>query len=264
MSMTLNLVDRLLIHGRNLHALGRTHDAVRAFKRLAGFRELPAEAAEEAQARLAELHLNDRRWSRARRHLTAALRACPDNARYHYLLAAATDADGHGDAERAAGHYRRSLDLDPEQPVCLCALGRLALRQGRRDEGLAALKRAAELAPDDPDTLGAVAEGLALANAGDEARELLRAARFRNPRDRRFGRLWDDFQFHQLRREQELARLGTEDAEDEGPMVLPFVRPTGAAAAGLGRRTIRHDGPAPVPAPHTGQPLRLPNQRHAL
>jgi Tfp pilus assembly protein PilF len=261
MSMTLNLVDRLLARGRNLQALGRTHDALRVFKRLAGFRELPADAAEETQARLAELHLHHHRFARARRHLTAALRSCPDSAHYHHLMATAAAADGRGDLERAAEHYRRSCDLEPDQPECLCEYGALALHLGRRDEGLASLRRAAELAPDDPDTLKPVAEGLCLANDADGARGLLRAALFRNPRDRRFRRLWEDFQFRQLRLEQERARLGSRKMEEEGPAVLPFVRPEAAAP---GRRAVRHDGPSPVPPPHAGEPVRFPEQRHAL
>src|SRR5262245_406305 len=82
----LNLFDQLLCQARRHLQLGRHREATTLFTRLAGFRELPADVAEETQARLAQLHLKRRRFAQARRHLTAALRYQPDNARYHYLL----------------------------------------------------------------------------------------------------------------------------------------------------------------------------------
>src|SRR5687767_14686313 len=111
MSMTLPLVDRLLTRGRSLHESGRVHDAYQVLKKLATFRELPAETAEEAQALLAEIQFGRRKYLRARRHLAVALGYHPDNAQYHYLMAAAVDADDRADKQRALAHYRRSLKL---------------------------------------------------------------------------------------------------------------------------------------------------------
>jgi tetratricopeptide (TPR) repeat protein len=260
MSTTLNLVDRLLARARRLRALGRTHDALSLFERLAAFGELPGPVAEETQVRLAEHHLRRRRFRRARRHLTAALQHRPDSARCHRLMARAVAGGPDADGRRALEHYRRSLELAPDRPRCLCACGRLALHLGRRDEGLAWLRRAAELAPDDPDVLGRVAEGLRQANRVDEARALLRAARFRDPR---FRRLWDTAQFHEVRKQQELARLGADRPEEDVPVLLPFVRLTAGEEPATGQRPgVRHDPPAPLPAPHGSGGARLP-QRHA-
>ena len=55
MNTTLNLVEHVLAMGRRYQELGRHRDALALFTRLSGFRELPADAAEEAQARLAAL-----------------------------------------------------------------------------------------------------------------------------------------------------------------------------------------------------------------
>src|SRR5262249_11104742 len=178
MSTTLNLVDRLLERGRSLQALGRSHDALQALQRLTHFQELPAEVAEETQVRLAELQLQRRQFRLARRHLTAGLRHHPDNGHAHYLLATALETDAKAAPLRALHHSRRCLELDGEQPDCLCACGLLALRLGQRDEGLAHLRRALELAPDDAETLGQVVTGLCLANEAAEARRCLLAARF--------------------------------------------------------------------------------------
>jgi Tfp pilus assembly protein PilF len=263
MSTTLNLVDRLLARVRHLRRIGRTHDALSLLHRLAAFRELPADIALDAQVQLAELRLDGRHFRRARRHLTAALGHRPDNARYHYLMATAFEGEGRGDLRRAAAHYRRSLELEPAQPECLGSYGRLALRLGRRDEGLACLRRAAELAPDDPETVRRLADGLCLANEADEARAAVRAALFRNPRASRFRQLWSDFQFRQLRREQELAECASDEhPTEQGPVLLPFVRP--ADNAPRSRRRVRSDVPAPLPEPHETDLVRLPTQRHAL
>jgi Tfp pilus assembly protein PilF len=260
MSKTLNLVDRLLARGRQFQALGRDFDAQHIFNRLAGFRELPAAVAEETQARLAELCLRRKRHQKARRHLTAALRHQPDSARYHYLMAAAVEADSKADPERAAEHYRRSLELDPEQPRCLGQYGLLAIRLGQTDEGLQCLRRAVEVAPDDPNALERLVKGLCLANRPDEARTALRIALFSHARDRRFRQLWDRFQFDQLRQEQEAARLtGPTAGPDDGPVLLPFA----GAEANRSRKTgrIRRDGPSSLPAPHNDRPSWLPDRR---
>jgi Tfp pilus assembly protein PilF len=262
MSTTLNLVDRLLARGRRLRQAGRTFDALSLFHRLATFRDLPIPVAEETQLHLAELRLDGRQFRRARRHLTAALRHRPHSAHYHYLMATAVSGDGRGDPQRAEEHYRRALDLDPNHSAYLCAYGWLALQLGRRDEGLACLRRAVELAPDDPDTLGRLVDGLCLAGQAEEAQAVLRAALFRNPRDARCRRLWSDFQFQQLRKQQTLARCvrDSQRAEEE-PVLLPFAPP--ADGAPRSRKRIRQDAPAAVPPPHEAEVLRLSPQRHA-
>src|SRR5262249_2095863 len=192
MSTTLNLMDRLLARGRHFQKLGRDHDALHVLGRLAGFRELPNYIAEETQARLAEIHLHLGRPKKASRHLTAALAHEPDNAHYHEMMGRAVEGDAKADPDRALEHYRRSLELDPDQPDCLCAAGLLAMRLGQSKEGLRNLRRAAELAPDDPDTLGNLVKGLCLAKQDEDAARAIRIALFRHPRDARFRKLWLD------------------------------------------------------------------------
>jgi Flp pilus assembly protein TadD len=262
-SPTLGFVDHLLCRGRHLQQLGRNLDALRILARLAGCRELPPAVAEEAQSRLGELQLRRKKYARARRHLSAALRYAPDNARYHFLLARALDNDRDGDPARAAEHYRTSLALDHSQTDCLCAYGELALRLSRTEEGLECLRAAARLAPDDPKVLAQVVAGLRTADRSDEARGLLLAARFRHPRDGRYRRLYDDFQFHAARREQCAARA-RQAFGDDGPVLLPFVRPPREETAPrpTDGRIIRADTPA-SPAPHLGQTTRVNDQRQA-
>jgi tetratricopeptide (TPR) repeat protein len=263
-STTLGFVDHLLCRGRHFQQLGRSHDALRILGRLAGFCELPPAVAEEAQLRLGELQLRRKKHARARRHFSAALRYAPDNARYHFLLAQALDNDRGGDPAQAAEHYRNSLALDHAQTDCLCAYGQLALRLGRTEEGLECLRAAARLAPDDPKVLAQVVTGLRIAGRADEARGLLLAARFRHPRDSRYQKLYNDFQFHAARRAQDAVRAGRSPADD-GPVLLPFVRPPREEAAprptGSGK-IIRADAPA-TPTPHLGQPTRVNDQRQA-
>src|SRR5262249_47820973 len=163
MSRTLNLVDGLLLMGRRHQQLGRTRDALTIFARLASFRELPREVAEETQVRLGEIQLRRRKYRRARRHLAVALRYDPDNARYHYLLATALRKLGEDHWDRAATHYRRSLALAPDQDECLTEFGVFAVRLGHAEEGLRWLRQAVERKPADPDVLSKLVEGLRLA-----------------------------------------------------------------------------------------------------
>jgi Tfp pilus assembly protein PilF len=252
MSMKLNLVDRLLALGRNFQKQGRNYDARQILSRLSHLGELPAGVAEETQARLAEIHLKDNSFRRARKHLAAALSHRPDNARYHYLLANALENDIRGNSQRAADHYRRSLALDPKQPRCLGEFGLMALRLGQTEEGLDALRKAVELAPDEPETVGNLVEGLRREGLVDEARRVLRAALFRNPRDGRFRRLIQDFEFHQLRQRQETARHtgGPGEVDDDGPVLLPFNGPAPEGAQAVRRKIIRCDAAAPYFSRH--------------
>ncbi len=260
MTTTLNLVDHLLSLGRKYQEVGRFADAEGVLGKLAGFRELPAAAAEETQARLAELHLRRRRYGRARRCLSAALVHRPDSARYHLLMAQALQADDRGDLQRADEHYRRSLVLDPQQVKCRADAGLLAVRLGRAEEGLTRLRQAVDEAPGDVDALRKLVKGLRLADRGDEARAAIRAGLFRNPRNPRFRRLWQDFQFQALRRKQQSGRRMKRSANVSEPVLLPFRRPEGPTTPLP--ETLRLDGPATVAPPHAPRCSRRPEQRH--
>lgn len=264
MSTTLSLVEHLLSLGRHYEEVGRDLDALQILGRLAGFHELPLEVAEEAQVRLAELHMRRGQYTRARRHLAAALLYRPQSARTHFLMATACDSEDDSDPQRAAEHYRQALALEPAQPLCLSRFGLLALRLGETEEALAALRQAAKLAGQDPEILGQVVEGLCEVGQFDEARQTLRAALFRSPRDRRFRQLWNDFQFRLLHDQQRAARDRHEatGAADGPSMVLPFVRPAPGTPIG-GTRRVRRDGPSGIPAPHLPRPIHRPDQKHA-
>lgn len=264
MSRTLNVVDHLLTRGRRYHSLGRDLDALHILQRLSSFRDLPAEAAEEAQVRLAEIELRRRKYSKARRHLAAALVHQPDSARYHQLMATAHDADDRGDPEQALEHYRRAVELAPDRADWLSEFGLLAVLLGEAEEGLRALRRAAELAPDEPEVIRKLAEGLCEASLADEARQALRAALFRNPRDGRFRSLWNDLQFQLLHQAQQAAGIAGRFGGEEGPALLPFRWPAPQMVTmGEGDNTIRHDPAEPLPLPHRPRRARRPDQKNA-
>lgn len=238
MSRTLNLADRVLALGRRFQELGRAADALRMLGRLAGWRQLSAAVAEETQARLADLRMHHGQFAQARRHLAALIAHRPDHARYHYQLATAFDIDHKGSAQAAYEHYQRSLALDPNQADCLSDFGLLALKLGKEAEGLHALGRAVELAPDDSAVVGKLVEGLRRRGQLDEARLTLRAALFRNPRKQEFHKLWNDFRFQQACAVQQGAGQmhGVLPGTDE-PVVLPFVGPADHAVPTARDRT---------------------------
>jgi tetratricopeptide (TPR) repeat protein len=266
MSTTLNLTASLLATGRKYQKLGRKQDALDVLNKLTEFRRLESEVARETQACLAEILLDQRRYQKARRHLTAALALQPNNAHYHHMMATALAEDDHGDEHRGMDHFRKSLQLAPNNPGCLSEFGLLALWVGHTEEGLGCLCRAVELAPYDPEIVSRLVEGLQQENRDDEARKVLQAARFRNPRDGRFRQLWQEFQFRQLRRQQQSQRWqsGPKSGALPGPTLLPFVRSeTPAKTVGVNLKVVRQDEAAPPPPPHTSRPKGLRRQRHA-
>jgi len=262
MSGTLNLIDQLLTLGRKLHGMHCHREALDVLGRLAAFQDLPVDVAEEAQVLLAEIHLRRRRHRRARRHLEVALLYRPDSARYHYLMAGTLNARSRPHPERAAEHYRRSLELEPDQPACLADFGLLTLKQGDVAGGLDQLRRAVELAPDEPGIVAKLVRGLRLAERIDEALAVLRAARFRNPRDGRFRRLYNDLMFRWLRRRQEDGRRAVPAAH--GPTLLAFVRPTAeVAATAMDGKLVRMDEAALPSGPHVPlRPARRTDWKH--
>jgi Tfp pilus assembly protein PilF len=265
MSRTLNLAERTLAHGRNLHELGCDREAAWLLSRLAGWRQLPAEVAEETQSRLADIRFRHEQYAQARRHLAAVLLHRPDHARGHYQLASAFDPDEKDQAQAAYEHYQQSLQLDPNQPDCLSDFGLLALKLGKDEEGLQALRRAVELAPDDPGVLGKLIEGLRQCGHLEEARCTLRAALFRNSRNDAFHRLWNDFRFQRAHEAQQAARRfdrGSSEADE--PAVLPFAPAQGTKEpTAPHRRRFRLDGASPVSPPHTPRQARIPDRKHA-
>lgn len=266
MSKTLKLIERLLAMGRNYQALQRPREATHVLGRLAAFRELPAETAEKTHVCLAEVLLQRRKHRPARRHLTAALLMQPDCARYHYLMANALDTrTDDADSERALEHYRQSLELDPKQPRCWSDYGLLCFRLGQVEPGLKAMRKAAELSPDEPFLLGRLVKALCRAEQIDEARRALLAARFRNPRDGRFAKLYNDFMFRRLRKQQAVTRRRTSLALDcERNVLLPFIaaaEPTNPAA-GDGK-LIRLDQAALPAGTHAShRPARRTDWKH--
>lgn len=257
MGRTLNLCECLLAMGRDFQACGRLAEASRVLKRLAGFRDLPVPIAEEMHARLASIYLEQTEYRHARRHLTSLLFYRPSHALYYYQLATALHLDPEGDGARAARYYRQALQLDTDQPHWWLDYGFLMLQIGKLKKGLSAIRKATSLAPDDPSVIARALEAFGLANRSKEARSLLRAARFRHPRDERFRKLWNDFEFRRVQEEQ----APTQDIAE--PVILPFI-----VRAGLPNlpqvpgRIVRMDRPS-KPKPHMGKRSRLPDSQNA-
>jgi TolB-like protein/Flp pilus assembly protein TadD len=80
-----------------------------------------------------------------------------------------------GDHARELEHYRATVELDPNHFVGQWGLGLAYEHAGRRDEAVAAIRRACELAGDNPMLRAVLARAEALAGRGDEARRILDA-----------------------------------------------------------------------------------------
>ncbi len=221
MSKTLNLVHDLLHRARRCQELGLHDQAKNAFQRLAEFRRLPAEVAEETQVRLAELYAKEDDVFKERQHLACALAQQPNNADYHFRMAQAYRDDEDAPDEKALPHLRAAVRIEPDNSRYLAELGSLLMRLEQPGQGLRLLKKAHELADDDLDILEQLADALIAVDRADAARELLKTAMFRHSSDRRFRDLYRDFQFRAVADDQ--TSKASIAFPDNSPVILPFV-----------------------------------------
>jgi tetratricopeptide (TPR) repeat protein len=217
MGATLNLSECLLAMAVEAQDQGRTRDACNILQRLVSFRDLPRPMAEECHARLSEQLIADKQFGNARRHLAILMCLRPSHGKYYYLFGKALHRDPKGDPDRAAEYYKKALDLDPTQSKWWSSYGKLLIEIGRTTDAIDSLTYAHEISEHDPVIVRRLVEALCLNDQESEARELLRLARFEHPRDHRFRKLWNDFQFQNAVKVQQGDR-----AED--PVLLPFVR----------------------------------------
>jgi tetratricopeptide (TPR) repeat protein len=141
----------------------------------------------EARLNLAQVHLDAGRASEAEAELRAAVRLDPFFVpAYANLAELLRTTKGEREAE---GWLRDGLGAVPTAAALHHALGLALVRQGRKEEGLTALARAVELAPEDP-RLGWV-HAVALNDLGqaEAARAALRRVLERHPghRESRFA-----------------------------------------------------------------------------
>ncbi len=94
----------------------------------------------------------------------------------------ATEAVGNGRYEKAIPAYRIA-ESDRSNPVAHSNLGMVLLATGRVDEGIAELKEAVKLAPNDPQFVMGLANAMVRAGRGDEALEFFKKAIELNPKN---------------------------------------------------------------------------------
>ncbi len=128
---------------------------------------------------------------------------------------------------------------------------------GKPKAAVKALRNAETLSPDEPSILAKVVEGLCLAGYAAQAKSVLKAARFRNPRDPRFVKLWNDFLYEQIRDEQSVPPVAEE------PVILPFVRRAAVVPTRLGSGTIVRMDIASTRAPHLPGQAQHSDAKHA-
>ncbi len=242
MSHTLNLVAALLATARDLQAAGRYQAAIDLLQRLIALGQLTHAVAEDAHSRLADLYAELEQYKKARRHLTIALTFRPQHAAYHHRMGMWIECDPDAGISRAGRYYREAVRGEPDNADYWADYGAYLLNAGRLRSGRAAVRRAFRLANHDAELVATITAALRDADLWDDARRLLRLARFQHPRDRRFRALWQQHQFERLCAEQK-GRAGASGSRgDSRPPVVPFA---GSARTNptlqLGGKIIRFD-----------------------
>lgn len=248
MSKTLNFVRILQRQAQRFHDIGLRREAKSRFERLARFRSMPADVAEDARVRLSDLCRDDNEPIQERHHLACALAQQPNNPEYHFRMAQAYLSDRDAPDEKALPHLRAAVRLDAENPRYLAGLGELTMKIGESSEGLRLLKKAHALAEDDIDVLERYVSALRDVGESDAGHELLKTAMFRHSRDGRYRDLYRAFQFRDVADEQR-SKASIPFTDDE-PVILRFaagqIKKRHARAAS---QIVRIDGAEPLSRP---------------
>ena len=131
--------------------------------------------AADGHACAAEANLVSQRATEALAEVSSALAADPRS--YEAKVAEAQAEDLGLDAAKSETAFRQAIGWRPERVEAHVGLGRLLLKNGAREEGLAELRRAVRLEPNAPDALYELA--MALAPGPESAALLERATRER-------------------------------------------------------------------------------------
>src|SRR5262245_19171252 len=126
---TINMAQALLDHGRELWEQDRYEEANRVLSRLLSLRQLPVAVAERAQFYLGDMQLAQGHYSKARRHLAAAIGGGGGVGETHFLMACALEWDDEADVRAAYRHYRLAVQLEPGQPLYSSAYALMRIRR---------------------------------------------------------------------------------------------------------------------------------------
>lgn len=255
MSTTLNIFDALLTHARRLFFMGRFTEALVPLTKLWNFRNLPRDVNEEAQSLFAEIHLHQKNYKQARRHLTALIALRPSKAEYCYLMATAIDEDQEADGSRAEMYYARAVQLDGTDTTYRLDFASYLFKIGKDKAALTHLRRAFGLALTNAEIVRRVAEILRREGRHEEATAKLRAALFHNHGNNEFRRIWQEHQFAMIHENQRARTCDSTPTEDVC-VILPFTPgPQRGKYTHLGEKTIRLDAAQPLDEPKRKEPL---------
>ena len=168
MNPSINLLQRLLTQGRRLIYMGRLTEARRRLEKLLAFPEVSEQARVEAHQLLADIHLDNQCYRKARRHLVAALGLHADSAQSLYQLAVTLDLDPDADPKRAAKYYRKALELKPDEARYWSSYGQVCLRLGKEKAAYGAFVAAADLASMDVEVIDEITEGFCFLGREEE------------------------------------------------------------------------------------------------
>lgn len=264
MGRMLNLVDFQIQRARQAFDQGLLGLALPILRRLAKSPDLPRSQALELHLLYGATLFELRHYRLARRQFASALRIDPMNADAHYSMASAIQADPAIDARRAGKHFRRARLLSPNDPEILADAGAFSVQMGQTKSGLAMIRKAISLAPDDLSFVRTLVESLFDLDRVDDARRELQLARFRFAHDSRFQKLSAEFAALEARRH---VRASEAKATVAGSSrVLPFLRvfptPAQPAANKADGRVFRTDAGSSQ-QPHLRRAARRSDKSHA-
>ncbi|HMO34613.1 MAG TPA: tetratricopeptide repeat protein, partial [Gemmatales bacterium] len=142
--------------------------------------ELPQQIRTQAAMSLANLCRSSGDYTKARKHLSAALAGDPDEPCLHHMLGYLHEEDEEDGCEtRALAHLKKAVKLAPDSSECHRALGEFFFHHNQIQKAMVHLKEAVKLEPDNLDSFGTYLECLVESGKMDEAKSQLRQLQFR-------------------------------------------------------------------------------------
>jgi hypothetical protein len=172
-----------------------------------------------------------------------------DNPNYRVFLAQSLEEQGSDEADT---HFSQAARLSPDDPHVVLSFARNVAERKDKEQGVRLMESAYASAPDDPEIVESVVEGLLQNDRLDEAELVVTQALYRHGADRRFRRIRDRFRARRC----ELLLAGKAKGSDGAMEVVPYRNPIlSSRKPGGAKKPDRSKAPPPVaPAP---APVRM-------
>jgi tetratricopeptide (TPR) repeat protein len=253
MSSFVSFPQRLLERARDQIRRGGLAEAARTLDHIIHHPKLDPAIACEGNFLLAQVRFALADLSGAEQSARKALALDADNPDYHHLLGRMLEES---DSDQAGEHFSQAARLSPNDPRKVLSFGKSIADRKDHEQGVRLIESAYAHAPDDPDVVESVMDGLLDHGRIDEAELVVTQALYRHIDDRRFRLIRDRFRARRC----ELMLTKRAKGSDGAMEIIPYRNPIlSARKPGGAKRPDRSKTPPapPVPGPVRTTPTAI-------